>query len=249
MARLGVAQALLAGGRVHIDDVEFDFADPSFADVGEPADRDDLPTSGDQHGVEIDEALVLHTLRVRGFVTPDGFVESIGRHPSELLVGLVELGHVRHIEARDMYGLLPPGKERHAALLDEIADADVRTALAAHYDRFLELNDEFKQICTAWQMRDGEPNDHTDADYDQACVAKLAGLAAAAAPVIDDFASALPRIGRYGARLAAAAARVVSGETKQFTGVMCESFHDIWMELHEDLIALQRIDRVEEGSF
>jgi hypothetical protein len=31
--------------------------------------------------------------------------------------------------------------------------------------------------------------------------------------------------------------------------VMCESFHDIWMELHEDLIVLQRIDRVEEGSF
>jgi len=35
----------------------------------------------------------------------------------------------------------------------------------------------------------------------------------------------------------------------RFTGVMCESFHDIWMELHEDLILLQRIDRVSEGSF
>jgi len=31
--------------------------------------------------------------------------------------------------------------------------------------------------------------------------------------------------------------------------VMCESFHDIWMELHEDLIVLQAIDRVHEGSF
>ena len=30
---------------------------------------------------------------------------------------------------------------------------------------------------------------------------------------------------------------------------MCSSFHDVWMELHEDLIVLQRIDRVEEGSF
>jgi hypothetical protein len=34
-----------------------------------------------------------------------------------------------------------------------------------------------------------------------------------------------------------------------FTGVGCGSFHDIWMELHEDLVVLQRIDRASEGSF
>jgi hypothetical protein len=31
--------------------------------------------------------------------------------------------------------------------------------------------------------------------------------------------------------------------------VACESFHDVWMELHEDLLVLQRIDRIHEGSF
>jgi len=31
--------------------------------------------------------------------------------------------------------------------------------------------------------------------------------------------------------------------------VRCESFHDVWMELHEVLIVLQRINRVAEGSF
>ena len=46
-----------------------------------------------------------------------------------------------------------------------------------------------------------------------------------------------------------ASTRVAGGDTKQFTGVMCESFHDVWMELHEDLIVLQRIDRTHEGSF
>jgi len=30
---------------------------------------------------------------------------------------------------------------------------------------------------------------------------------------------------------------------------MCSSYHDIWMELHEDLIFLQGIDRTAEGSF
>jgi hypothetical protein len=29
---------------------------------------------------------------------------------------------------------------------------------------------------------------------------------------------------------------------------MCESFHDVWMELHEDLITLQGIDRSLEDA-
>ncbi len=63
------------------------------------------------------------------------------------------------------------------------------------------------------------------------------------------MAASLPRIGRYVTRLDRAAECVAGGDTKRFTGVMCESFHDIWMELHEDLIVLQGIDRVKEGSF
>ena len=64
------------------------------------------------------------------------------------------------------------------------------------------------------------------------------------------MAGAVPRMARYNERLADAAGLMSrQGDIHKFTGVMCESFHDIWMELHEDLIVLQRIDRVEEGSF
>jgi hypothetical protein len=41
----------------------------------------------------------------------------------------------------------------------------------------------------------------------------------------------------------------VGGANNMFTGVMCGSFHDVWMELHEDLILTQGIDRAAEGSF
>ena len=192
---------------------------------------------------------MLHLLRIRGFVTPDGFVESLGAHPAGILDGLVEAGEVRHIEARDMYGLLPPGKERHEALLAQYADEPTRAGLAAHYGDFLELNDRFKQLCTDWQMRNGEPNDHSDPEYDRDCTSRLDQLNLAARPVLDAMAAAVPRFARYTARLDTAAHRVADGETKRFTGVMCESFHDIWMELHEDLIVLQGIDRAAEGSF
>ena len=148
-----------------------------------------------------------------------------------------------------MYGLFPPGKERHEALIDGYADDALAAGLAPHYEPFLALNDRFKELCTRWQVKNGEPNDHADAAYDASCVTELAALAAEAEPIISGFADALPRMSRYQTRLDTAAACVARGENNRFTGVMCESFHDIWMELHEDLIVLQRIDRAAEGSF
>jgi len=243
MARLGVAQALLECGRVHVNDVEFDYdAAPGERTAG-------IATGADTPALAVDEALVLHVLRVRGFVTADGFVESLGEHPADLLNRLVDAGMVRHIEARGMYGLLPPGKERHEALLLGYASSEVAAGLASHYEPFLELNDRFKELCTDWQVKDGQPNDHADAAYDRGCTDRLAALAGEAEPIIAGFARALPRMARYRERLARAAECVANGETNRFTGVMCESFHDIWMELHEDLIVLQGIDRTAEGSF
>ena len=121
MARLGVAQALLACGRVRINDVAFTFdadrdASAADRDASAPATSEpgDDPSDAD---IGVDEVLVLHTLRVRGFVTPAGFTESIGIYPAEILARLVADGYVRHTEQRDMYWLLPAGKERHEALL------------------------------------------------------------------------------------------------------------------------------------
>ena len=57
------------------------------------------------------------------------------------------------------------------------------------------------------------------------------------------------RLGRYGPRLAVTAERVAGGDHHLFTGVMCGSYHDVWMELHEDLILTLGIDRAAEGSF
>ena len=50
-------------------------------------------------------------------------------------------------------------------------------------------------------------------------------------------------------RLARTYQRVVKGETNMLTGVMSGSYHDVRMELHEDLILTQGIDRAAEGGF
>ena len=250
LARLGVAQALLACGRVNINDIVFGFdaggagsADTADTASTRPAQPDD--TAGD----DVDEALVLHTMRIRGFVTVAGFEASLGTYPAEILAELIAAGHVRHLEARGMYSLLPAGRERQETMLASYAGEPTRQGLREPYEQFLTLNSAFKQLCTEWQMRGDTPNDHSDADYDRGCVEQLATLTAAAAPVIDALAITTPRLARYQRRLEAAVNAVAEGATNRFTGVMCESFHDIWMELHEDLIVLQAIDRVHEGSF
>ena len=240
LARLAVAQALLDCGRVDIANVDFGLTEP---DPPEPV------AAIVHEALVVDEALVMHVLRVRGFVTPVGFIESVGTDVQDLLSALVEAGLVRHMEKRDMYGLMPAGKERHEALLAGFAPEAVRAGLRHHYENFLELNERLKQLCTDWQMRGDAPNDHSDPAYDQARIVSLAALCVETQPVIEGFASTLARMGRYGGRLTVSIERLQAGQTNMFTGVMCGSFHDIWMELHEDLIVLQGIDRVAEGSF
>ena len=53
----------------------------------------------------------------------------------------------------------------------------------------------------------------------------------------------------YVVRLDGVLGRLRAGDAQMFTGVMCGSYHDVWMELHEDLIITQRIDRSAEVSF
>jgi hypothetical protein len=200
--------------------------------------------------------VVLHSLRVKGFATTPVLVGLSGLDADVVeaeLRKLVDSGHALFRENRSLWQLTPTGKELHLAQID--ADADgAREALRTPYEGFLVLNERFKELCGEWQLKpsaDGtvEPNDHQDAGYDAAVIGRLSLLHDEAAPVCGEFASVLSRYATYEPRLAAAEARVRAGEHKQFTGVMCDSYHDVWMELHEDLILTLGIDRTKEGSF
>ena len=77
----------------------------------------------------------------------------------------------------------------------------------------------------------------------------LAHLHAATEPTIATFRTLYDRIAPYGPRLESVLVRIQDGQSNMFTGVMCGSYHDVWMELHEDLLLTQSIDRLGEGSF
>jgi hypothetical protein len=194
-----------------------------------------------------------HALRIKGFAKVETIAEV-----ADLPVALVE-EHLQGLharewaqfrEARELWQLTQTGREEHhIALAEDVGGAHMTAHLHDAYHEFLQLNDRFKTLCGDWQLRDGQPNDHSDAAYDAEVVERLVAIDADAAPVVARMGVVLARLAPYGPRLARTCQAVVRGETKMFTGVMCGSYHDVWMELHEDLILTQGIDRSAEGSF
>lgn len=197
----------------------------------------------------------LHALRIKGFAKADVLAEVAGLGQDEVdeqLQGLAGQQLAAFREVRSLWQLTPDGKDRHRAELDADTTPAVRRALEAEYPGFLELNQAFKSLCGDWQLVDGDPsrlNDHSDAAYDAKIIQRLLSFDEGGRPVVAAIGKAHERMSPYASRLGGSLDRLKAGETKMFTGVMCNSYHDVWMELHEDLILTLGIDRATEGSF
>ena len=193
-----------------------------------------------------------HALRIKGFAKTEVVAEVAGHDVETAAQHLQELegnGHAQFREARALWQLTPDGRIAHAEALAADTAHLGPDSLTHIYDPFLALNGRFKELCGDWQLRDGAPNDHADASYDVSVIARLVALNTEAQPVVIAIGHEFERFADYSRRLAQTCQKVVDGETKMFTGVMCGSYHDVWMELHEDLILTQGINREQEGSF
>ena len=194
----------------------------------------------------------LHALRIKGFAKAETLAELADLDVAEVDIHLADL-QARDLaifrEARALWQLTPSGRAFHAEALAADLDGIDESRLHDHYRAFLHQNDVFKTLCGDWQLRDGGPNDHGDPAYDRDVIDRLVELDAATCPIVRAMGEIVARFAPYAPRLEQRCRRVVAGETNMFTGVMCGSYHDVWMELHEDLILTQRIDRAKEGSF
>ena len=106
------------------------------------------------------------------------------------------------------------------------------------YESFEPLNREVLQLCTDWQVQPGGAlNDHRDAAYDWSVIDRLTAADERAGPLLRTLAGAVPNFAPYRERLRTARRRVVDGEHDWFTSPRVDSYHTVWMELHEDLLA------------
>jgi hypothetical protein len=193
-----------------------------------------------------------HSLRIKGFADVATVAEVAGVDAQEAgrhLGDLQSREWALFRENRGLWQLTVTGKDEHRSALADDVPSDVAGALRAEYQVFLELNESFKMICTDWQINGSQPNDHADDEYDDAIIDRLVVVHEKAVPVIAAMGDVLERLSPYPVRLSAAKQRLTDGNIKMLTGVMCNSYHDVWMELHEDLLLTQGIDRRAEGSF
>ncbi|MBB2942496.1 hypothetical protein FB565_002209 [Actinoplanes lutulentus] len=195
---------------------------------------------------------VLHTLRCIGYAELPRVSRITGLTEPDAeseLIDLAVAGLVTRTkgELGGGWGLTEPGRAEDARrTAAELEDTGARPAVTEAYQRFLVLNPELLDLCSAWQMRvvEGfaEVNDHTDKDYDARVLARFADLDRRADPVCAELTEALPRFGGYRIRLTAALDRVHAGD-REYLADGLESYHAVWFQLHEDLLATLGIPR------
>ncbi|WP_163507070.1 transcriptional regulator [Fodinicola acaciae] len=191
---------------------------------------------------------ILHTLRCVGFVAPERLVEVTGLAEADIEAELIDLAAAGLVSREfGSWGLTEAGRDTDARnVAAELEKAGTRADLAAAYDRFLPLNKEMLDVCTAWQLlpSDGamKLNDHTDPAYDALVLDRLADFHHRADVVLAEFSAALRRFERYRVRLAAALEQLDRGFTRYFTDDFA-SYHIVWFQLHEDVLATLGIPR------
>jgi hypothetical protein len=118
---------------------------------------------------------------------------------------------------------------------------------SAAYATFRSLNRAVLQVCTDWQVRPGGAlNDHADAAYDWSVLDRLEALDDRAGPLVRRLAGVDPRFSPYHERLREARRRVVDGEREWLTSPRIDSYHTVWMELHEELLTALGLERQTE---
>lgn len=191
----------------------------------------------------VDPLLVLHALRVAGLSTPDRIASAVQTDVgtvTQALTALAAESLVKQTNGRvPGWVLTPSGRTRHADQI-RVTDPDHRRYLERTDDEFCEVNEDFKKVCTEWQMRtvDGEsvPNSHDDPTYDGQVLDSLAELHTRICALTGGLSEVLGRFSSYQPRFSEALARCRDGDISAVTRPMSGSYHDIWMELHEDLI-------------
>ncbi|HKN92312.1 MAG TPA: hypothetical protein VJ622_18770 [Acidimicrobiia bacterium] len=180
---------------------------------------------------------LLHDLRLRGFRPAKG-------GPVEEELTGAGLAMVRGPNL----ALAPAGREAHAAWARLVPGSEEEGLAKATYERFLVFNVEFLRICTDWQLKPGnQPNDHSDAAYDFKILERLDRLDERAGPMVEALGKVVPRFAEYRAGLTDALDKI-SEDRAWLASPRCDSYHTVWMQLHEDLLSAVGVNRADEAQ-
>ena len=204
---------------------------------------------------EITELLTLHALRLRSMCSVEVIATRFDLGAAEVEQVLSSANERNLVRFRDGrlsgWSLTSDGRVFAEGLLaEELERSQARSTVEHLYGRFLLLNDDVLSACTDWQVMDSASgpvvNDHSDTDRDAQTLQRLTQIQLAICPVTDELAGTLNRFGGYSDRLELAHGKVMAGDHEWFTRPTIDSYHTVWFELHEDLLATLGRSRTDE---
>ena len=193
------------------------------------------------------ELTVLQAIRLKGRISEEDLVTTLGEDPAEVAATLASLTEAGLLVQNKTLRISPEGRERLNSLLAEERSGIDQNALAKSYDEFRAVNNTFKALVSDWQIKDGQPNPHDDADYDAAVLRRLDGVHEQVSPIVAAVTALVPRLGAYGTKLNVAVEKVRGGDSIWLARPIIDSYHTVWFELHEELIVASGLTREEEA--
>lgn len=197
----------------------------------------------DQTGSPNKQLEVLQAVRLKGRLSTADLAATLAASHTDIAVTVNELTEAGLLIDGPTLRISPDGRARLAELLAAERRGVDSAAMDAAYREFRSVNTDFKALVTDWQLREGQPNDHRDPDYDAGVLARLDDVHRRVAPVIAAVTSQLPRLHGYPAKLATALDKVKAGEIAWLTRPLIDSYHTVWFELHEELILAAGLTR------
>ena len=169
-------------------------------------------------------AQALISLVVRGMVrgAPDEATARLVEQGLAMTKGPITMPTPEGTAAAGKLLRLPPGSQQEQEL-DPL------------FDGFLPINRRLRDVCSAWQSRpDGTPNDHSDGAYDDT--------------IRDRMAAIEPRLAGYRPRLQEALDKFDEGESAWLASPLKDSYHTVWMHLHQELILMLGLTRADDET-
>lgn len=194
------------------------------------------------------ELAILQAARLKGRLTPELAASSSGIDPAGAGDLLDTLREAEYLKGEPAVRLTPEGRQRLAELVTAERSEVDGNALGVLYKEFDRHNTDLKQVISDWQLRDGEPNDHTDEQYDRSVLDRLTALDTGFQPLVARIAAVAPRLHTYGARFTHALQQIQAGDTSYVARPIADSYHTVWFEFHEELIGLLGLSREEEAA-
>lgn len=172
------------------------------------------------------ERAVLHVLAMEGIADTETVVAETGLEESVVAETLAELEADGLVEEEGFWYLTDAGERRLNELCRERFDPAEREQLGEALDRFEALDDRLKELASDWQD-----------DHDEALVADLDALHEDVEALFADLDEDVAEVYRpYLADLAAARDALADGEEAYFTSTEVDSYHEVWFDLHDDLL-------------